>query len=676
MKKLVLLLTLVLLGITGFSQHSSPLVVKNFENKPNEIIDKEQIPKQNRKDSDGNNIARIRVTALGFDESLMQEFVFVPDGFEITHTVFKNGQWLLHVSSKKSGELKIKYMGDCLFRLPYQLEADKVYELTLSMETATLIIRATPDDAEIYIDNELAGTGAVTKAVSIGAEHHYKVACKDYFAKEGTVQFKERDEKEFDVELDPDFGWITVTTNPRGAFVSIDGQRVGKTPYVYEKISHGEHVVEIRKDMYTTIVRTVMINNGEVNAELENIVLSEDDGARGTVVVNSTPTGADINLNGQYKGKTPLTVENVAPGLCNLVLSMQGYQDIQKSLTVNGNDTITISETFVKIFEVSITTGDSHDKIFIDGKYVGETPFTVNLAEGSYQITGARGQCDSEDLNTLKSINTVTVTTKTLKVSQDSNKSITFVFPEGALPNVFSVAANRKVKFSKGNLQYQASSKTLRFAKHQWEYLGEQNYSISDLTSVWIDLFNWSTGTNPSNYWYDNDTYYKGFNDWGKNTISNGKGYSWRTMTRDEWVYLLYYRQTKSGYIFAKAQVNGVNGIIILPDDWKAENYKFKDVNKGNVGYTKNVISSYDWKNIFEPNGAVFLPAAGQRYNGKSLMFINERGFYWTANTGRYNIKTAVCFYFSGSPMGSINTDYDYPHGEGHSVRLVTDVTR
>ena len=144
-----LFFTLVLLGITGFSQHSSPLVVKNFENKPNEIIDKEQIPKQNRKDSDGNNIARIRVTALGFDESLMQAFVFVPDGFEITHTVFKNGQWLLHVSSKKSGELKIKYMGDCLFRLPYQLEADRVYELTLSMETATLIIRATPKSCKI-----------------------------------------------------------------------------------------------------------------------------------------------------------------------------------------------------------------------------------------------------------------------------------------------------------------------------------------------------------------------------------------------------------------------------------------------------------------------------------------------------------------------------------------------
>ena len=59
--------------------------------------------------------------------------------------------------------------------------------------------------------------------------------------------------------------------------------------------------------------------------------------------------------------------------------------------------------------------------------------------------------------------------------------------------------------------------------------------------------------------------------DWGYNAISNAgnqENSGWRTLTNGEWSYLLMTRSTASGIRYAKAQVNGINGVILLPDNW------------------------------------------------------------------------------------------------------------
>lgn len=64
---------------------------------------------------------------------------------------------------------------------------------------------------------------------------------------------------------------------------------------------------------------------------------------------------------------------------------------------------------------------------------------------------------------------------------------------EGALKGEFSVSATKKVHFSQGNLQYQASTKTWRFAEHQYDYIGSANSQISSSYTGWIDLFGYGT---------------------------------------------------------------------------------------------------------------------------------------------------------------------------------------
>jgi hypothetical protein len=79
-------------------------------------------------------------------------------------------------------------------------------------------------------------------------------------------------------------------------------------------------------------------------------------------------------------------------------------------------------------------------------------------------------------------------------------------------------------------------------------------------------MFGWGTGDNPTNYSeYDGD--YQTFVDWGTNKIGCDTPNTWRTLTYDEWYYILFVRENADG-LCGIACVDGVNGLILLPDDW------------------------------------------------------------------------------------------------------------
>lgn len=71
--------------------------------------------------------------------------------------------------------------------------------------------------------------------------------------------------------------------------------------------------------------------------------------------------------------------------------------------------------------------------------------------------------------------------------------------PIGAIDALYTVGPNNsdKVYFSQGNLQYQASTNTWRFANNQYDYVGSANSNISSSNSGWIDLFGWATSASP-----------------------------------------------------------------------------------------------------------------------------------------------------------------------------------
>jgi len=264
--------------------------------------------------------------------------------------------------------------------------------------------------------------------------------------------------------------------------------------------------------------------------------------------------------------------------------------------------------------------------------------------------------------------------------------------PIGAINGFFSVSDTKQVYFSKGNLQYQAYINTWRFAENQWDYVGEGNANISQTYNGWIDLFGWGTsGYNHGATCYqpysssseDNHYFaYGGYRydlcdqtgqaDWGYNPISNGGNTEnqWRTLTNDEWDFVFNNRNTISGIRFAKAIVNGVNGTILLPDNWDNNIIGMNNANSNNASFDSNTISSSQWT-IIEDEGGVFLPAAGYRRGKTNLYGLGHGGFYWSAihEVDPYDHDYIYSFDFSTQTL-ACNIQY---RSSGLSVRLVQD---
>jgi|GEM_PF-2471429 len=210
----------------------------------------------------------------------------------------------------------------------------------------------------------------------------------------------------------------------------------------------------------------------------------------------------------------------------------------------------------------------------------------------------------------------------------------------------FSVSPGKKVKFSQGNLQYQASTGTWRFAEHQYDYVGVGNKNISSTYSGWIDLFGWGTGNYPT-LASRNNSDYSTFTDWGVRKISNGGNNTnqWRTLTKKEWEYLYSGRKNASN-LRGVGIVNNVLGYIFLPDDWSLPSgLRFMSDEEHPI---PNKYSIRDWARM-ELSGAIFLPAAGNR-NGNRMNEVGDGGYYWSSTT--YDTNIAYCLYFNS---GRIN---------------------
>ena len=239
---------------------------------------------------------------------------------------------------------------------------------------------------------------------------------------------------------------------------------------------------------------------------------------------------------------------------------------------------------------------------------------------------------------------------------------------------IFSVGEIKKVTFSPGNLQYHPANDEWRFAENQTDYIGGANSNISSTYNGWLDLFGWSTsatnfGVSTST---NNNDYLGSFVDWGTNKIGNDAPNTWRTLTYDEWYYLLNNRNNASSLCGA-AQVNGVNGLIFLPDNWTCPagvSFKSGFHSEYSVeAYGQHQTFSADQWSKLESAGAVFLSAAGSRYRS-DVSGVRYVGDYWSATEAEEISDYATYLNFLSGEAEMIYCSRRH----GHSVRLVKDL--
>lgn len=264
----------------------------------------------------------------------------------------------------------------------------------------------------------------------------------------------------------------------------------------------------------------------------------------------------------------------------------------------------------------------------------------------------------------------------------------------GATKSEFTINnSGGKVHFSRGNLQYLGSGATynFQFATNQFDIIGLDNNPPTNTgttpASAYRDLFIWYSGSVPygnqcarTSYTgtYSSDLTNGGWGELNSMHISNGGGENWRTLTMDEWNYLLQTRTcsrvgTTDNARFVHIMVNGIVGTIIFPDTYQ---HPFDvpipaRINNYTLSAT-NPITNYTMQQFrkMELAGAAFLPAAGYLVNG-TVQAIKQIGCYWSTTRETTTKAKFAQLYVVGNTdfiNATNNKNYALP------VRLVLDV--
>lgn len=331
-------------------------------------------------------------------------------------------------------------------------------------------------------------------------------------------------------------------------------------------------------------------------------------------------------------------------------------------VTVANGDTPSINLTDASAKTVTLDCGAG---VALDSETA--TPFIIALPPitmtGGFTVIVTDTEGKQMEIKTTKS---QTITRSSLlkmpAVTYEGTYSINPNIPKDALPGIFSVGVNKKVHFSRGNLQYTNGTNSANgswgFAEQQYEIVGETtSNTLQDFSEgSKVDLFCWS-GDSKSHYGLSSNTnssYYDGlFLDWGRKIDNNE---TWRTLSADEWSYLIGTSEERNGKYKNWVNVNGVYGLVLAPDTF--------------VGTISDSYDASTWA-IAENDGLVFLPISGYRCQNY-ISNITTNGYYWSSTTTSLYDQSASDLYITSS------------HGFGVSrqlreyacfVRLVNDIT-
>lgn len=107
----------------------------------------------------------------------------------------------------------------------------------------------------------------------------------------------------------------------------------------------------------------------------------------GTLTVITSPSGAQVKVDGKERGKTPLTITDAQPGERKVEVARPGHVSVTKNVDVKaGQSAIVEIKLESKTARIHVDAPEGAT-VFIDGKNIGSGPVTKDVAEGSLKIT-------------------------------------------------------------------------------------------------------------------------------------------------------------------------------------------------------------------------------------------------------------------------------------------------
>ena len=379
----------------------------------------------------------------------------------------------VYVNNEKVGRLPFKsqqLLSD-IYRIKVVKSMYKSYEQQVKVtdnETIALNVELIPNfanvtlttdaESEIWIDDNYKSKGSWSGPLELG-EYSVEVKKKSHRTASEIVRVTEIGERTIALKAPtPIYASLELTSTPSNATVALDGKYVGETPLILNNILVGDHTVTVTKQGFSKVEKTI-----ELKEEIENnisVVLPNTK----EVSITSNPTGADVYIDGVYKGVTPLKTI-LSYGEHTIRFNREGYYQETQTIEVGDNMELVTEKLSQIVGKMKITSSPSGALVYIDGVKVGQTPFVKDdVLVGTHKIRIQKDGYESQN--------------KTLIVKENlNNLDVTLIKVNSKTINIYSNPSGAKVKLDGVDVGYTPLTKTVSKGKH-WVYVeknGQRN---------------------------------------------------------------------------------------------------------------------------------------------------------------------------------------------------------
>ncbi|MEA3501017.1 MAG: PEGA domain-containing protein, partial [Candidatus Marinimicrobia bacterium] len=273
-----------------------------------------------------------------------------------------------HIPKKEYKELRVKPKSLMI------LEKEKAYEITFKLNVDNVYC-SYEQFAPIMKKNRLA------KYKLPKGEYTFRFEKDQY--KIYTKKIKVEKDETFEINLIKDKsqripyrppGMVTIESNPPGAEVLINGQKMGSTPFSGE-LTSGKHRLEIRKKLYYQHISDFILEAGETK-NISHALKPK----YGYLSITSQLEDVEISLDGKPIGATPIDKEHVMSGKHKIIAKKDSYHNYETIFEIQDNQKKTVKIVLDPAI-VSLAINSSPEdgvEVWVDGKLKGVTPFLDN----------------------------------------------------------------------------------------------------------------------------------------------------------------------------------------------------------------------------------------------------------------------------------------------------------
>jgi len=251
------------------------------------------------------------------------------------------------------------------------------FELELLRLPGKLAIElADPTPAQVFIDDELVGTlPGVIEEIAAG-KHKVTVDAPLYRSASQNILVRGKGETQaLAFDLQEAWAEYNVSSAPEGADILVDGEKVGVTPLVV-KIEEGKRTLAVKAEKFKPFEQEIAVVAGD-SLSIPQIQLIPADGV---IDLASSPSGAAVIINNEYRGTTPLTL-NLAPNVDQRVqVYKAGFQLSDQTKRLEPEQALQQQvDLRADVIAVKVSVSPSDAVVYVDGQRRGAGSQTLQL---------------------------------------------------------------------------------------------------------------------------------------------------------------------------------------------------------------------------------------------------------------------------------------------------------